>query len=92
MSADNMEKATKNTIPATASNLKYLSLAVLVLQNAGVILTIRYSRTLPGDMYIASTAVVFTEVSQTKIIHLFISRPEITTNTSMEKSKVFLFN
>ena len=43
-------------------NLKYVSLLTLTVQNASLILTIRYSRTLPGDMYIASTAVVFAEV------------------------------
>lgn len=48
--------------PTTNSNLKYASLAILVLQNAGLILTIRYSRTLTGDMYISSTAVVFAEL------------------------------
>lgn len=43
-------------------NLKYFSLFTLTIQNASLILTIRYSRTLPGDMYIATTAVVFAEV------------------------------
>lgn len=43
-------------------SLKYVSLLTLTIQNASLILTIRYSRTLPGDMYIASTAVVFAEV------------------------------
>ena len=47
-----------------ASNLKYISLAVLVFQNAGLILTIRYSRTLEGDMYISSTAVFLAEVNE----------------------------
>lgn len=35
---------------------------VLTLQNASLILTIRYTRTLPGDMYITSTAVVMAEL------------------------------
>lgn len=48
--------------PAVNANLKYGSLIILVIQNAGLILTIRYSRTLPGDMYISSTAVVFAEL------------------------------
>ena len=43
-------------------NLKYISLLTLTIQNASLILTIRYSRTLPGDMYIATTAVVLSEV------------------------------
>ena len=44
-----------------ASRNKYWSLAILVVQNASLILTIRYSRTQHGDMYISSTAVVFAE-------------------------------
>jgi len=43
-------------------NLKYISLITLTVQNASLILTIRYSRTLPGDMYITTTAVVFAEI------------------------------
>lgn len=42
--------------------MKYISLITLTVQNASLILTIRYSRTLPGDMYIATTAVVFAEI------------------------------
>lgn len=42
--------------------LKYISLAVLVVQNASLILTIRYVRTLPGDRFFATTAVVMAEV------------------------------
>jgi len=41
--------------------LKYGSLLILVVQNAGLILSIRYSRTQSGDMYMASTVVVFAE-------------------------------
>lgn len=43
-------------------NLKYLSLIVLTFQNATLILSIRYTRTLPGDMYLATTAVVLAEL------------------------------
>ncbi|XP_066921560.1 UDP-galactose translocator-like [Clytia hemisphaerica] len=46
----------------TSSNMKYWSLVILIFQNASLILTIRYSRTLSGDMYISSTAVVFAEL------------------------------
>ncbi|XP_040261070.1 UDP-galactose translocator [Bufo bufo] len=42
--------------------LKYLSLAVLVVQNASLILSIRYARTLPGDRFFSTTAVVMAEV------------------------------
>ena len=43
--------------------LKYGSLLVLVVQNASLILSIRYARTRNGDMFVSSTAVVFSEVS-----------------------------
>ncbi|XP_068197774.1 UDP-galactose translocator isoform X2 [Antennarius striatus] len=42
--------------------LKYISLAVLVVQNASLILSIRYVRTLPGDRFFATSAVVMAEV------------------------------
>ncbi|CAM9142654.1 unnamed protein product [Lampetra planeri] len=42
--------------------LKYISLAVLVVQNASLILSIRYVRTLPGDHFFATSAVVMAEV------------------------------
>nr|XP_057940190.1 UDP-galactose translocator isoform X3 [Doryrhamphus excisus] len=42
--------------------LKYISLAVLVVQNASLILSIRYVRTLPGERFFATSAVVMAEV------------------------------
>ncbi|XP_060788394.1 UDP-galactose translocator [Neoarius graeffei] len=42
--------------------LKYISLAVLVIQNASLILSIRYVRTLPGDSFFSTSAVVMAEV------------------------------
>ncbi|XP_048844938.1 solute carrier family 35 member A3b isoform X1 [Brienomyrus brachyistius] len=51
--------------PEMASpQLKYLSLGVLVLQTTSLVLTMRYSRTLPGDgpRYLASSAVVIAEL------------------------------
>ncbi|CAM5173832.1 unnamed protein product [Eretmochelys imbricata] len=42
--------------------LKYISLAVLVVQNASLILSIRYVRTLPGERFFATTAVVMAEL------------------------------
>ncbi|PFX18667.1 UDP-galactose translocator-like [Stylophora pistillata] len=42
--------------------IKVWSLIILTVQNASLILTMRYTRTLPGDMYFASTAVMLTEV------------------------------
>ena len=44
--------------PTAHRRLKYISLAVLVVQNASLILSIRYARTLPGDRFFATTAVV----------------------------------
>lgn len=44
-------------------NIKYISLVILVVQNAALVLTMRYSRTVSeGKMYLASTAVVLTEL------------------------------
>lgn len=44
-------------------NIKYISLVILVAQNAALVLTMRYSRIVTGGkMYLASTAVVLTEV------------------------------
>ncbi|XP_022097328.1 UDP-galactose translocator-like isoform X2 [Acanthaster planci] len=47
---------------ATQVNLKYVSLVLLVLQNAALILTMRYTRNQPGDMYFSTSAVCVTEV------------------------------
>lgn len=49
------------TARAAHRHLKYISLAVLVVQNASLILSIRYARTLPGDCFFATTAVVMAE-------------------------------
>eukprot|EP00118_Oscarella_pearsei_P005679 m.26126 g.26126 ORF g.26126 m.26126 type:complete len:379 (+) comp29136_c0_seq2:45-1181(+) len=43
-------------------SLKYITLATLVVQNAVMVLSVRYSRILPGDRYFATTAVVCAEV------------------------------
>lgn len=42
--------------------IKHISLVVLTLQNSALILTMRYSRTLPGDRYLTSTAVILSEL------------------------------
>lgn len=49
-------------LPAVNRRLKYMSLAVLVVQNASLILSIRYVRTLPGDRFFTTSAVVMAEV------------------------------
>ena len=46
-----------------SSILKYITLAVLVVQNTSMTLTVRYSRTVKGEMYMPSTVIVFSEVS-----------------------------
>jgi len=46
----------------TARHLKYVSLVVLALQNAALIIVMRYVRTRPGDMFASTTAVVMTEI------------------------------
>ncbi|XP_057685604.1 UDP-galactose translocator isoform X2 [Corythoichthys intestinalis] len=42
--------------------LKYISLAVLVVQNASLILSIKYVRMLPGEKFLATSAVVMAEI------------------------------
>jgi len=46
----------------TPRHLKYISLVVLALQNAALIIVMRYVRTRPGDMFASTTAVVMTEI------------------------------
>lgn len=50
------------TSQKTGQTLKYVSLITLTLQNAMVGLSMRYSRTRAGDMFLSSTAVVMAEV------------------------------
>lgn len=52
---------------------KYVSLVVLVVQNSALVLTMRYSRILPGPQYLSSTAVVMSEIIKCTIcllVHL----------------------
>ena len=44
-----------------AISKRYLALGLLVFQNSSLALTMRYSRTMGGDLYFASTAVVVCE-------------------------------
>ncbi|XP_017297521.1 UDP-galactose translocator isoform X2 [Kryptolebias marmoratus] len=67
MAAGNLNKTGEEKTPNRTQNeanrkLKYISLAVLVVQNASLILSIRYVRTLPGDRFFATSAVVMAEV------------------------------
>lgn len=56
------EKAVSRGQSEGNRKLKYISLAVLVVQNASLILSIRYVRTLPGERFFATSAVVMAEV------------------------------
>ncbi|XP_069956536.1 UDP-galactose translocator isoform X9 [Cherax quadricarinatus] len=47
---------------AQVAVLKYVSLVTLTVQNSAVALSMRYARTRPGDMFIASSAVVMAEL------------------------------
>lgn len=51
--------------------VKYGCLAFLAIQNSAYILTLRYSRTLPGDRYLTSTAVLLAEILKC-IVSLFM--------------------
>lgn len=46
----------------TPRHLKYISLVLLAVQNAALIIVMRYVRTRPGDMFASTTAVVMTEI------------------------------
>lgn len=62
---DLTQKSESNPGPCVSAGnkrLKYISLAVLVVQNASLILSIRYVRTLPGDRFFATSAVVMAEI------------------------------
>jgi len=45
-----------------AANMKYISLLCLVIQNATLILSMRYARTMPGDQFYSTVAVMCTEL------------------------------
>ena len=44
--------------------MKYIALFLLVIQNASLILMMRYARTRPGDKFASSTAVVVSETTK----------------------------
>ncbi|XP_062854860.1 UDP-galactose translocator [Trichomycterus rosablanca] len=56
------EKTSSRRQTEANRRLKYISLAVLVIQNASLILSIRYVRTLPGEHFFTTSAVVMAEV------------------------------
>ncbi|KAI9138791.1 nucleotide-sugar transporter-domain-containing protein [Paraphysoderma sedebokerense] len=72
--------------------LKYISLVTLVTQNSFLILSMRYSRTIPGPPYIISTAVLLAELIKLVIsiaVHFHQSRTSLkrlTTSTLPQSS------
>ena len=57
------DSGTMVDMKADSKKYKYISLLVLVVQNTALVLTMRYSRTVTsGPLYLASTAVVLTEL------------------------------
>jgi UDP-sugar transporter A1/2/3 len=55
---------------------KYLACVILCLQNATLVLAMRHTRTKDGDMYIATTAVVMTELVKTVVCLFMVLRDE----------------
>mmetsp|Transcript_93209 Transcript_93209/g.266405 ORF Transcript_93209/g.266405 Transcript_93209/m.266405 type:complete len:291 (+) Transcript_93209:146-1018(+) len=53
--------------------IKYLALAMLVLQNSGNVLVLRYTRTLPGTKFLSSTAVLMQEVTKIPIAFMLLA-------------------
>ncbi|XP_031710701.1 solute carrier family 35 member A3b isoform X2 [Anarrhichthys ocellatus] len=68
------ESSTMVVSPPHSVRLKYLSLAVLVLQTTSLVLTMRYSRTLKEDSprYLASSAVVSAELLKILVCTLLV--------------------
>ncbi|XP_064371916.1 UDP-N-acetylglucosamine transporter isoform X2 [Dromaius novaehollandiae] len=60
----NKRKSKESKNQEMSTNLKYLSLGILVFQTTSLVLTMRYSRTLKeeGPRYLSSTAVVIAEL------------------------------
>ena len=55
---------------------RYLALGLLVFQNSSLALTMRYSRTMGGDMYFASTAVVVCEALKLLVCLVMVQRED----------------
>lgn len=56
--------------------IKYLSLIVLVIQNASQVLVMRYVRTRPREMFLSTVAIFFAEVVKLIICILFLTVQE----------------
>jgi UDP-sugar transporter A1/2/3 len=61
-SASNIQKSDSGFGAKIDSLLRYGTLIILVLQTTATVLLLRYSRTRPGQPYLASTAVMLNEV------------------------------
>ena len=61
-------------IPVKKDHRKYLSLVVLIIQNTALVLVMRYSRTVTvnGERYLASTAVVLTELLKLSVCTMMV--------------------
>ncbi|XP_042202943.1 UDP-N-acetylglucosamine transporter-like isoform X2 [Homarus americanus] len=75
--------------------LKYVSLVTLTVQNSAVALSMRYARTRPGDMFIASSAVVVAEFVKLLASLLLVYKQEgsiqhwfMTLNTQIWQQKI----
>nr|CAB3266230.1 UDP-galactose translocator [Phallusia mammillata] len=55
-------QTTTETSSAMAANMKYISLVCLVIQNATLILAMRYARTREGEIFFSTVAVVGSEL------------------------------
>ncbi|KAI9206926.1 nucleotide-sugar transporter-domain-containing protein [Polychytrium aggregatum] len=62
------------------THLKWISLLVLVVQNSALVLIMRYSRTIPGPPYLASTAVVLSELTKLVVSLMIQVNDEIKQN------------
>uniref|UniRef100_A0A674GFR8 Solute carrier family 35 member A2 n=1 Tax=Taeniopygia guttata TaxID=59729 RepID=A0A674GFR8_TAEGU len=67
-----------HAVPAVSRRVKYGSLAVLVLQNASLVLSIRYVRTRPGERFLPSTAVVMAEAMKGTACLLLVRQTAVT--------------
>eukprot|EP00063_Salmo_salar_P070491 XP_014045326.1 PREDICTED: UDP-N-acetylglucosamine transporter-like isoform X2 [Salmo salar] len=74
MEASHLVSMSSPCVSPSQSQLKYMSLGVLVLQTTSLVLTMRYSRTLQGEgpRYLASSAVVSAELLKILICLLLV--------------------
>jgi hypothetical protein len=80
-------------VDTTKKNLKYISLFTLVIQNSALILLMRYTRaSVPSNqLYLASTAVLMSEVIKTCVCLVVVYRLLPTYHQSITKLCSFLY-